>query len=469
MKFENKKLKEFENYIKFRKVAIIGLGVSNIPLIDYFYNKRSKVTVFDSRNIDEIPIEIINKAKNYNMQIFTGKNYLSNLKGFDLILRSPSCLPTVYELVKEEERGAIITTEIELLMKMCPCKTIGVTGSDGKTTTTTLISEIIKNANYTCHLGGNIGIPLFTKLNEIMPEDIVVLELSSFQLMEMDISPDIAVITNITPNHLNVHKDYNEYIEAKKNIFKNQNKDGILVLNYDNEITRECIKETDGKVIYFSSKEKLENGYIVDGKIIKKCEDYTRKHIIDTKELIIKGIHNFENICAALAATSTLVDEEVAIKTIKNFKGVEHRIEFVKEINGVKWYNDSASTSPTRLISALNAFDESKIILIAGGADKNLDYTPVANPILEKVSILILIGETSQKIFTAVKKEEEQKNIHIKIFMAETLEQAINIANDKAKSDKIVLFSPASTSFDSFKNMYERGEIFKKLVSKLKG
>ena len=468
MKFENKKLKEFENYIKFRKVAIIGLGVSNIPLIDYFYNKRSKVTVFDSRNIDEIPIEIINKAKNYNMQIFTGKEYLSNLKDYDLILRSPSCLPTVPELVKEEKRGAIVTTEIELLMKMCPCKIIGVTGSDGKTTTTTLISEIIKNANYTCHLGGNIGIPLFTKLNEIKPEDVVVLELSSFQLMEMDVSPDIAVITNITPNHLNVHKDYNEYIEAKKNIFKNQNKDGIVVLNYDNDLTKNCNKEAEGKVIYFSSKEKLENGYSVDGKIIKKCEDGVRKHIVDTKELQIKGIHNFENICAALAATATLVDEESAVETIKKFKGVEHRIEFVKNIDGVKWYNDSASTTPTRLISALNAFDEERIILIAGGADKNLDYSPVARPILEKVNTLILIGQTAEKIFNVVKKEQESKNIQIKIFMAKTLEQAVDIASKNAKKNEVVLFSPASTSFDMFKSMYERGNLFKKIVSNLK-
>ena len=465
MKFENKKLKEFENYIKFRKVAIIGLGVSNLPLIDYFYNKRSKVTVFDSRNIEQIPIDIINKAKNYNMQIFTGKDYLTNLNGYDLILRSPSCLPTVKELVEEEKRGAIVTTEIELLMKICPCKIIGVTGSDGKTTTTTLISEIIKAAGYKCHLGGNIGIPLFTKLNEIMPEDIVVLELSSFQLMEMDISPEIAIITNITPNHLNVHKDYNEYIEAKKNIFKNQDKDSILVLNYDNELTKNCAKEAKGNVIFFSSKEKLENGYIVDGKVIKKCEDSIRKHIVDTKDVQIKGVHNFENICAALAATSKLVEEQVAVDTIKKFKGVSHRIEFVKEIDGVKWYNDSASTSPTRLISALNAFENEKIVLIAGGADKNLDYTPVAKPILDKVETLILIGETAPKIFDVVKKEEEIQNININILMAKTLDQAVEIAKNKAKQNGVVLFSPASTSFDMFKNMYERGDNFKKIVT----
>ena len=223
-----------------------------------------------------------------------GKTYLSKLHGFDLILRSPSCLPTIPELQEEAERGAIVTTEVELLMKMCPCQVIGVTGSDGKTTTTTLIYEILKKAGYNCYVGGNIGIPLFTKLNEILPDDKVVLELSSFQLMGMEISPDISVITNITPNHLNVHKDFEEYIEAKKNIFKYQDRDGILILNYDNEITKNCAAETKGKVIFFSSKEKLDNGYIVDGDVIKECDDKLRKHIVSSKELIIRGRHNYE-------------------------------------------------------------------------------------------------------------------------------------------------------------------------------
>ena len=240
MEYINDKLQEFEKYIKYRKIAIIGLGVSNIPLLDYFYEKKANVTVFDNREITEIPKDVMDKITEYTMEFSLGKNYLSKLVGYDVILRSPSCLPTIPELEEEEKRGAIVTTEIELLMKMCPCKIIGVTGSDGKTTTTTLISEIIKKSGIKCYVGGNIGIPLFTKLSEIRPEDVVVLELSSFQLMGMEISPDIAVITNISPNHLNVHKDYEEYIEAKKNIYKYQNKDGILVLNYDNEITRKC-------------------------------------------------------------------------------------------------------------------------------------------------------------------------------------------------------------------------------------
>lgn len=467
MKYENEKLKEFEKYIVNRKVAIIGLGVSNLPLIDYFHEKKACVTVFDSREIGEIPKDLMDKITNYSIEFSFGKNYLSKLKGYDLILRSPSCLPTVKELEEEAKRGAIVTTEVELLMKMCPCQIIGITGSDGKTTTTTLISEIIKKAGYTCFVGGNIGTPLFTKLCEISPEDKVVLELSSFQLMGIEVSPDVAVITNITPNHLNIHKDYNEYIEAKKNIFKYQNKDGILILNYDNEITRNCEKKAPGKVIFFSSKQKLDDGYIVDGNVIKECDDRLRKHIIDTEELAIKGKHNYENICASLAATKGLVDESVAIEIIKKFPGVEHRIEFVREINGAKWYNDSASSTPTRTISGLNAFDKEEIILIAGGADKNLDYTPLAKPVLEKVKTLILMGETAGKIFEAVKQEQDRENKELNIYMVDSLKQAVILAKRYSKPGQVVLFSPASTSFDMFKNMYERGNIFKELVNKM--
>lgn len=464
MEYENERLKEFEMYIESRAVAIIGIGISNLPLIDYFYEKKSKVTIFDSKEIDEIPNDIIDKITNYSMEMSFGKDYLSKLYNFDIIIRSPSCLPTIQELKQEEERGAIVTTEIELFMKMCPCQTIGVTGSDGKTTTTTLISEILKESGYNCYVGGNIGTPLFTKLNKVLPSDKVVLELSSFQLMEMEESPNIAIITNITPNHLNIHKDYEEYIEAKKNIFKYQSKDGILILNHDNKITREFAKEAKGKVIFFSSKEKLENGYIVDNDVIKECEDKLRKHILNTDEIILKGTHNYENICASISATKLLVDQSVAIKAIKKFHGVEHRVELVKEANKVKWYNDSSSTTPSRTIVGLNSFKE-EIVLIAGGADKNLDYTPIAKPILEKVKTLILMGQTATKIFDCVKKEQENQNKEINIYMANDLLHAITMANKYAKPNQVVLFSPASTSFDSFKNMYDRGNTFKKLVN----
>ena len=467
MEYKNKKLEEFERKLKTEKVAIIGLGVSNSPLIDYLHDKQADVTVFDDRETEKLDENIFKKVKEYGFKYYLGKGNLENLKGFDLIFRSPICMPTKPELVAEKERGAVVTTEIEQLMKMAPCKVIGITGSDGKTTTTTLTYDILKDSGYTVHLGGNIGIPLFTKLNEMKPEDIIVLELSSFQLMEMKISPDIAAITNITPNHLNVHKDYQEYIDAKKNIFKYQNENGILVLNADNEITNSCKDEANGKVIMFSGKEKLENGFIVDTDgIIKECNEGIRRHIIDTKDLKLKGMHNFQNACTVLALTKELVDADDAAKTIKEFAGVCHRQEYVRTVDGVEWYNDSASTSPTRGISALNAFKDKEIILIAGGADKNLDYTPIGKPIVDNVKSLILIGQTANKIYEAVKNELENQHKQLNIHMCDTFEQSMNLAKRIAKPGQIVLFSPASTSFDMFKDMYDRGDKFKEEVMK---
>ena len=464
--YVNEKLIEFNEYLRFRKVAVIGLGVSNLPLLDYLHDKKAIVTIFDDRTIDELSKDIIDKITNYGFAFSFGKNSLEKLNGFNLIFRSPSCLPTKPELENEIKRGAIVTTEIELLMKMCPAKIIGITGSDGKTTTTSLINAILKDAGYKTYLGGNIGTPLFTKLEEMQPEDIVVLELSSFQLMGMEVSPNISVITNITPNHLNIHKDYEEYIEAKKNLFKYQKENDIVVLNYDNEITRNCAKEANGKVIFFSRKEKLDNGYIVDEDIIKVCKDKIRKHILNVNDVILRGQHNYENIATALAATSTLVDTDKAVETLINFKPVAHRLEFVREINGVKWYNDSASSSPTRTLAGINAFKES-IVLIAGGYDKNLDYMPLAKPILEKVSTLVLMGQTSGKIFDCVKEEMEKENKKIPIYVVDSLDNAIKTAQKYARPSEIVLFSPASASFDMFKNAVQRGELFKEKVNLL--
>ena len=351
-------------------------------------------------------------------------------------------------------------------MKMCPCKVIGVTGSDGKTTTTSLIYTILKESGYTTYLGGNIGTPLFTKLPEIKPEDMLVLELSSFQLMGMEISPDIAVITNITPNHLNIHKDYEEYINAKKNIFKYQTEKGVLILNQDNEITRNCAKEANGKVVFFSSKEKLDDGFIVDDNVIKECKDKVRKHLINTDEVNLRGMHNFENIATALAAINTLVDSEKAAQIAKDFTGVNHRIEFIKQIDNTKWYNDSASSSPTRTISGLNAF-QNPIILIAGGYDKNLDYEPLAKPIVNKVKSLILIGQTAGKIFEAVKAELERQHKELDIYMCDNLEETVSLAKKLSRPNDIVLFSPASASFDMFKDFADRGNQFKNIVNNI--
>lgn len=466
MEWKNEKLEEFFNYIRNRKIAIIGLGVSNIPLLSYLHDLGAKITVFDNRTIDNIDKNIMDIITNNNIEFSFGKNNLSKLNGFDIIFRSPTCREDWPELVKEAKRGAIITSEIEMLMELCPGTIIGVTGSDGKTTTTSLIYEIVKKQGFNCYLGGNIGIPLFTKIQEMKPNDMVILELSSFQLMNIHTSPNIAVITNISPNHLDFHKSYEEYIEAKKNIFKYQNEDGILVLNYDNEITRECAKEAKGKVIFFSRENKLDNGVILDDDIIKVCDNKLRKHILNTKDLLLRGKHNYENVCTAIAATLEIASTENQIEAVTQFKGVKHRLEFVKEINGVKWYNDSIGTSPTRTIAGLKSFNE-KIVLIAGGYDKHLDYTPIAKPILDNVSVLILIGQTSKKIKESVENEMKVEQKRIEIYECDTLQETVNTAKRVAKKGEVVLFSPASASFDMYKNFEERGDKFKSIVNSL--
>ena len=373
----NRKLEEFNKSIENKKIAIIGIGVSNIPLVEYFSKHNANVTVFDRKTLDKLDEKAIETIKKYNIDYSLGENNLSKLKGFDYVFR---------------------------------------------------------------------------------------LELSSFQLMNMEVSPKISVITNISPNHLDIHKSYQEYIDCKKNIFLHQSSDGILVLNADNEITSKMKSEANGKVIMFSSKQKLDNGVIYDNKTIKFCEDGLRRHVIDVKNVKLRGVHNYENICAAIAATASLVDIDTQIKAISEFSGVEHRLEYIRTINDVKWYNDSIGTSPSRTIAGLNSFDE-KIVLIAGGYDKHLDYTPIAKPIVENVSALVLVGATTEKIYEAVTKELKSQNKEMPIVKCQTLEETIKIANQLAKPGEVVLFSPASASFDMFKNFAERGNIFKQLVN----
>lgn len=465
MEYINEKLKEFNNTIKSKKIAIIGLGVSNKPLIEYLYNLGAEITVFDNRNQDKIDVDIWDKIIEYNLPYSLGENYLSKLKGFDYIFRSPSCRPDLPEILDEVNRGAILTSEIEQVLKLTPCKTIGITGSDGKTTTTSLIYEILKR-KYKCFLGGNIGKPLFTEIKDMKPEDIVILELSSFQLINMELSTNIAVVTNISPNHLNVHKDYQEYIDSKANIFLHQNNNDLLVINYDNDITKDFAKLAKGKVKFFSRKNKLPNGVIYDSGTIKSCDNDLRRHIISQKDIKIRGMHNIENICAAIAATEDLVDAETQKEAICAFTGVEHRLEFVRELNGVKWYNDSIASSPNRTIAGLNSYNE-KIVLIAGGRDKHLDYEPIAKPIIDNVTTLIVMGETANKIKNAVIRELEIENRIINIIHVKNVQEAVLEAKQNAKPGEVVLFSPASTSFDMFKNFEERGKKFKEEVNKL--
>ncbi|MBQ2873408.1 MAG: UDP-N-acetylmuramoyl-L-alanine--D-glutamate ligase [Bacilli bacterium] len=444
----NKKLEQFNNNLIGKKIAIIGLGVSNIPLLDYFKEINCEVSLFNEKDID---IDL----SNYNYKLYVGENCLDNLVGFDIIFRSPSCLPNRKEIVAEKERGCYVTTEIEEVIKLTPSKVIGVTGSDGKTTTTTLIDLVLRTNGYKTFLGGNIGTPLFTKIKDMTEDDILVLELSSFQLMNMEVSPSRSLITNISPNHLDIHGSYREYIDAKCNIYKNS--DGILVVNADNEITSKL--ESNREVRYFSRYNKTNCFYVLDGKIYFK-----EKLVYDTSNLKIRGIHNHENICACMSLIYDMVDIDKSFAAISNFSGVEHRLEFVREINGVKWYNDSVSSSPTRTIAGLSSFDE-EIVLIAGGYDKNLDYTPIARPILDKVKVLILFGDTKDKIYQAVIDSKKDENIDI--YLCNSLSEVANKAYEVAKEKQVVLFSPASASFDMFKNFADRGMQFKDIVNKL--
>lgn len=451
----------FKKELKTKKIAVLGAGVSNIPLLKQLACENCDVTLFDQKekeNINEDIQKLINEKK---LKCFLGQNYLEGLKSFDIIFRSPSLLPSNPYLKEEESRGCYITTEVEEVIKYAPCKVIGITGSKGKTTTTTIVSKILENLGYNVYVGGNIGTPLFTKIEQLKETDIVVLELSSFQLMGMRTSPDIAVITNISPDHLDIHGSYEEYINAKKYIFKNAKKNSILVLNSEDEIVKNFAREFEGEVRYFGTNSTLDTYYLKENKIWNK-----EKEIIDTTKLILKGKHNYINICAALSAIKDFIKDTSNLEAIlKNIPSVPHRLEFVREIDGVKWYNDSASTTPDKCLGGLSAFSE-KIVLIAGGSDKNIPYTPLAKPVTEKVSKLILFGQTKNKIYDAVMEEVKRTNNRsLKIYVLDDLESAISVAKKVAVSGEVVLFSPASASFDMFKNAYQRGDIFKKLVN----
>lgn len=459
----NKAYQEFINEIKEKKIAIIGAGVSNLPLITILKPLNCDITLFDKRELNQMGEEAQKIITNNQIKISLGEQYLEQLTGFDIIFRSPSFLPNNPYLIKEQERGAIITTEVEQVIKLAPCKVIGITGSKGKTTTTTILSTILKELGYSVFLGGNIGTPLFKELNNMTEKDIVVLELSSFQLMNMKVSPDISIVTNISPDHLDIHGSYEEYINAKKYIFTNQNDQGIVILNQEDEIVSQFANDIKGEVRYFGTHNQDNNYYLKDNFIY-----YQNEKVIDTKKLKLKGKHNYLNICAALNAIKDYikVSNQELENIIKEIKSVHHRLEYVRTINGVEWYNDSASTTPDKSLAGLYAFDE-KIVLIAGGYDKNISYEPMAKPILEKVSKLILFGNTKNKIYDAVMDLKKKTEKDIQIYVMDTLEEVVGVAYEVSTKGEVVLFSPASASFDMFKNAYERGDLFKKMVEEL--
>lgn len=460
----NKKLDEFNNKLKNSKIAVIGAGVSNLPLLSYLGDLGANVCLFDRNELDKLSDDFKKCIDKFNIKCYLGDNYLDNLVGFDIIFRSPSCLPTNPFLKKEMDRGALVTTEVEQVIRLAPCKIIGVTGSKGKTTTTTIINDILIKMGYNTFLGGNIGIPLFTEIGRMKEDDIIVLELSSFQLMNMSYSPNVSVVTNISPDHLDIHGSYEEYINAKKYIFKNQSSNDYLILNNDDDIVREFSKESSAKIKYYGIGKNNNSFYLEDNYI---C--YDDKKIINTDKLLLRGRHNFINICAALTAISSIgvIPIDKIEDIVKNINSVHHRLEFVREVNGVKWYNDSASTTPDKSLAGINAFDND-IVLICGGYDKNIPYDPLAKLILNKVSKLILFGDTKNKIYDAVMKEKKRvSNSNLQIYVMDTLDEVIEVAYRVSIPGEVVLFSPASASFDMFKNAYQRGDLFKEKVNKL--
>ena len=468
--FVNEKLQEFERYIRNRRVALVGLDETNIQLIDYFADKGANVTVFDEKTIDKMDKSILDKITTRCINFSFGEHYLISLVGFDLIIRASTCRIDCPEIKAESVRGAVITSELELVIDLCPGKVIGVTGSDGKTTTAKLIYEILKEKGYVCYLGGNIGEreSLLTKINEMKQGCIIVLELDSIQLMGIKTSPEIAVITNISKEYPYVHNNFNEYVDSIKNICEFQDDNGKVVLNYDNEFTRKISSEAPGKPRMFSAKTRLDNGVIFDKGILKSCVDGVRMHIMTIDEAIsIYGIHNYENICAAIGATEDLVDPYVQLRAITKFKGLEHRLEMVKNVNGIKWYDDSLGTSSSRTIAGMNAFNE-KIVLITGDYDCNSNYTELAQNIVNRVSKLILTGSTADKIETAVLEQLKETDINIPIYKLNTLDECVEKAYEIAEPKEIVLFSPSSGNCNNIKIYEEKGIEFKNLVDALK-
>lgn len=463
----NRKLEIYKTSILRKKVAVLGMGINNTPLIEYLYKLGVDVTVFD-RTEEAAIKDRIEAFKAFPLHYRLGKNYLENLKGFDIIFKTPAVRYDIRELMEAREQGALITSEMEVFFDLCPAEIFAVTGSDGKTTTTTIIHRLLEEAGYVCWLGGNIGTPLLNRIDEIQPEHKVVLELSSFQLQTMTVSPHVAVVTNLSPNHLDVHRSMEEYINAKKNIFRFQSPDDILVLNYDNETTRSFAEEAASRIVLFSRTQDPEEGAVLQDGMLCFKQNGKIEPVLDRKEIFLPGEHNVENFLAAIAATREYVTPETVRKTAAGIKGIAHRIEFVRELNGVNYYNDSTGSSPNRTIATLNSFDR-KVVLIAGGYDKKLSYDPLGPVLAEKVKHLILIGQTASMIELALMANLRGKNAFnaIRITHCSTLEQAVYSAYFSARKGDIVMLSPASASFDMFRNIEERGDKFKELVNGL--
>ena len=447
---------QYFHSLKDKKIAVLGLGVSNRPLVRLLLDFGCNVTGCDKTPREKLDGEVLELEK-AGCTLHVGENYLDGVEA-DVVFRTPGMHPANPAIQALVSRGAQVTSEMEVFFEVCPCTILAVTGSDGKTTTTTLVSEMLKAEGKTVWLGGNIGTPLLPLVRQMQPSDFAVVELSSFQLMDMKRSPARAVITNLAPNHLDIHKDMAEYVQAKTNIFRYQDENGILILNADNPIT--AAFRGNGKTLFFSRQEEADV-CLVDGVICRHGEK-----VLKTSEILIPGVHNVENYMAAIAMVDGLVSDETIRQVARTFGGVEHRIELVRVKDGVRFYNDSIASSPSRTIAGLRSFPE-KVILIAGGYDKHIPYDVLGPEICAHVKKLFLGGATGEKIRQAVISCPEYDPKALEITDCGSFEPAVRAAAAAAKAGDVVLMSPASAAFDQFKNFMVRGDFYKKLVKEL--
>lgn len=462
---KNKIVTYFEN-VKNKKVAFIGLGRSNLPLMKMFCDAGAVVYACDSRDEDKLG-ENGELVKSYGAIPRTGETYLDNLD-VEMVFRTPGMNYNHPALQKMRDSGILVTSEMELFFELCPCKIIAVTGSDGKTTTTTIISELLKAQGYTVYLGGNIGNSLMPEIYNIKADDFAVVELSSFQTISMRKSPYISVVTNVAPNHLDVHKDMDEYIDAKRNVVAYQNSENTAVLNLDNDISSSFENSTSAKVMKFSRKNKVSFGAYVDNGYIRFNDGNTDAAVLAVEDIFIPGLHNVENYMAAICAVRPFVSDETILQVAKTFSGVKHRAQLVRVLDGVCYYNDSIASSPTRTMSGMLSLFDDKLILICGGYDKNIPYAPLGPVICNKVKTLILLGATGPKIEEAVRNSAEYSEGNPVIVYADSMENAVDIARENAQSGDIIALSPASASFDLYRDFEHRGEHFMSIVNQLK-
>ena len=448
----------FEQYftsLKNKKIAVLGLGVSNRPLVRLLLEFGCDVLGCDRTPREKLDAEVL-ELETLGCKLSVGDSYLDGVEA-DILFRTPGMHPGNPAIEALRSRGAQVTSEMEVFFQVCPCSLLAVTGSDGKTTTTTLVSEMLKAGGKTVWLGGNIGTPLLPLVRQMEPEDFAVVELSSFQLMDMTRSPKRAIITNLAPNHLDIHKDMEEYADSKKNIFRFQDEAGLLILNADNDIT--AAFRGNGETRFFSRKGEA-HVCLKDGMIYRGGQA-----VLKTSDILLPGVHNVENYMAAIAMVEGLVPDETIRQVARNFGGVEHRIELVRIKDGVRFYNDSIASSPSRTIAGLRSFSE-KVILIAGGYDKHIPYDVLGPEICTHVKQVFLCGATAPQIRSAV---ENCAEFHGQVEMTDcgNFENAVRTAAAAAKTGDVVLMSPASASFDEFKNFMVRGEFFKKIVKEL--